>query len=109
MHPDDRDCDHDEKVRSIQEKGIPQTKLGMKWNRVGKQGDVPLGGVGSGGDHLLLERLVNPGHHLFDKTLLDVNGFQQSWEPGFEYLVHVIRVVEVDKGRVYPLRVHVAQ
>lgn len=109
MHPDDRDCDHDEKVRPLQEKGVPQTELGMKGNGVGEKGDVPLGRVRGGRDHLLFERLINPGHHLFDNPFLDINGFQQPWEPRLENMVHRVRVVEVDKGRVHPPRVQVTQ
>lgn len=107
MYPDDRDRDHDEKVRPIQEKGVPQTKLGMKRNRVGEQGDVPLCCIRSGRDHLLFKRFVNSRHHLLGDPFLDINGFQQSWEPGLEDVMHGIRVVEVDKCRVHPLRVHV--
>lgn len=36
MYPDDCNSDHDEKVIPLQEKGVPQTKLGMKGNGVGE-------------------------------------------------------------------------
>jgi len=81
----------------------------MKRNRVGEEGDIPLGCVRGGRDHLLFECSIDPGHHLFGNPFLDINGFQQPWEPGPEDWMHRVRVVEVDKGRVDPLRVQVTE
>lgn len=51
--PDDGDGGDDEEVEPFEEEAVPESQLSGEGDRVGEEGDVPLGSVRRGRDVLL--------------------------------------------------------